>query len=150
MDYKIKYKEIVLSVMDGQGTVKGPETAIQLSKKLIEEYSEYDPSQEHIFLLGLDNKNDIGLFHLVVKGTYNATAVLPRDIFSHLLRLNLSNFVIVHNHPSGAITPSEEDNTFTKKLKDGAKLLGLNFIDHLIIANNNDKIYSFRSETKIL
>ena len=142
MKYKIKYKTLILELGESQGIVNTPQKIVDI----MHSDNDFDPSSEQMWLIGMDIKNDVHLKHLVAKGTYNSVVVLPSDIFSHLLRLNLRNFILVHNHPSGDKEPSEDDINFTKKIKSGSLLVGLNLLDHLIITSEESVFYSFKKE----
>ena len=74
-------------------------------------------------------------------GSVNYSYVSPRDIFIEALQKEAVNFVLLHNHPSGDPTPSNDDIKVTKRVYSGAQLLGLNLIDHIIIGDN--RYYSF-------
>ncbi|MFN3342922.1 MAG: JAB domain-containing protein, partial [Flavobacteriales bacterium] len=58
--------------------------------------------------------------------------------------MGADEIMMVHNHPSGNLRPSNEDISLTKKLKDGGKLLDINVLDHLIVCNN--AFYSFADD----
>lgn len=77
----------------------------------------------------------LGIF-LLGKGGGVQVAVSSRDVFIPMLRANATAFVIVHNHPSGDSMPSPEDERFTESIAAAASVLGLAFVDHLIIARN--------------
>ncbi len=77
----------------------------------------------------------LGVF-LLAKGGGSHAALSSRDVFVPLLRASASAFVIVHNHPSGDPMPSREDVRFTESLVDAANVLGLAFVDHLIVAQS--------------
>ncbi len=77
----------------------------------------------------------LGVF-LLGKGGGVQVAVSSRDVFVPMLRANATAFVIVHNHPSGDSMPSPEDVQFTQSIADAARVLGLAFVDHLIVARN--------------
>ena len=55
--------------------------------------------------------------------------------------------VLVHNHPSGTLTPSAEDDRLTRNIKDAAKLIGIRVLDHVIIAR--DRYYSYNDEGRL-
>lgn len=80
----------------------------------------------------------------MAEGTCNTAAISQRDIFIEALRISAVCFIVVHNHPSGDPSPSEEDIIFTEKLYEGAELLGLSLCDHVIIGDN--AYYSFREQ----
>ncbi len=144
MEYQIKYKTYILKLSESQGIIRSPQHICDFIKK----DQDFDPTAEQLILIGLNTKNEIHFKHLIAKGTYNFLAVVPADIFSHLLRLNLKNFIIAHNHPSGDLTPSEDDIIFTKKLKRGADILGLTILDH-IITGLDRRYYSFKEKNLI-
>jgi DNA repair protein RadC len=69
-------------------------------------------------------------------GTINNALVSTRDIISLALNANATGIVIYHNHPSGGIVPSEEDLTFTTKLRSSLGLIDIDLVDHLIIGTH--------------
>lgn len=94
-------------------------------------------SEEHIYLLAMDIKcNLIGVF-LLSKGTVDATVVNPREIFIRLFLCGASAFVIVHNHPSGDVTPSKDDRLTTKRIQECSDMMGIKFLDHIIVGDDN-------------
>lgn len=98
-------------------------------------------AEEYIYLLAMDTKcNIIGVF-LVGKGTVKMTVITPREMFIRLLLCGSSCFVVVHNHPSGDVTPSKDDIALTRRIKECADMMGIDFIDHIIIGG--DDYYSF-------
>lgn len=70
-------------------------------------------------------------------GTISSAKVEPRQIFEETIKTGMSHFILVHNHPSGDVTPSQKDLELTEIIKQGANLLGLNLIDHIIIGDGN-------------
>lgn len=99
-------------------------------------------AEEYMYLLAMDIKcNLIGVF-LLSKGTVDGTVISPREIFIRLLLCGASTFVIIHNHPSGDVTPSKEDRTTTKRIQECSELMGINFVDHLIVGDDN--YFSFK------
>jgi DNA repair protein RadC len=80
----------------------------------------------------------------VSEGGVSGTVADPKIIFKLALEELASGMIVVHNHPSGNLTPSQNDILLTKKLKEGGKLLEITFLDHLIVAN--DKYLSFTDE----
>ena len=103
--------------------------------------------QEEVKLLLLNRANDIlGIYHLSKGGTASS-AVDLKIILSVALKGHASSIVIVHNHPSGKLAPSDADKKLTSKLKKACDLVDLVLLDHLIISK--DSFYSFNDE-KIL
>jgi DNA repair protein RadC len=92
--------------------------------------------QEHCLALALNIKNRPIDKYTVSIGTLNSSIVAPRDVFKKALRINAASLIVVHNHPSGDPTPSVEDVELTKRLRDAGKILGIEVVDHVIIAKN--------------
>lgn len=93
-------------------------------------------SDEHCYLIALTSKcKPIGIFELS-HGSINATICQTREIFARLLLCNCSQFVIIHNHPSGDVEPSRDDIRGYYKLCDAGKLMCLPCVDSIIIAGH--------------
>lgn len=91
-------------------------------------------NKEHLVGLYLDAQN--GLIHreTLSIGTLNTTRTHPREIlFPAIVHLALG-FILVHNHPSGCLEPSQEDIDFTRSVRRAADLMGIELYDHLIVA----------------
>lgn len=70
-------------------------------------------------------------------GTINESVIYPREIFGRAYQLGASQIVLVHNHPSGSLTPSQADKNLTKQLLLAGHLLQIKVVDHLIIGIDN-------------
>ncbi len=81
---------------------------------------------------------------LISKGGLSATLVDPRIIFRHALEAPASAIILVHNHPSGTLRPSQQDIDITKKIAEGGKILSIPVYDHIIFTN--DGYFSFSEE----
>lgn len=66
-------------------------------------------------------------------GAIDASPVDPRLVFGVALQTASSAIVVAHNHPSGKLEPSPEDKSLTRRLVQGSKLLGIRFLDHVIL-----------------
>lgn len=95
-----------------------------------------DLLQEHFMILLLNSKNIVIKEACVFKGTLNSSIVHPREIFSIAIRENANAIIAVHNHPSGDVTPSQEDIITTLRLKECGLILGIDLLDHIIIGDN--------------
>jgi DNA repair protein RadC len=93
--------------------------------------------KEHFRTVILDTKNQIICIENISIGTLNASIVHPRDVFKAAIRNNGNSVILVHNHPSGDTSPSNEDINITKRLVEGGNLMGIKVLDHLIIGNGN-------------
>lgn len=100
--------------------------------------------QEQLYAIYLDSKNKIIAEKLIFQGTLNRAVVHPRDIFRWAIIYNCAGFFIVHNHPSGDHTPSQKDLEITRKIKAASEFMGIDFLDHFIVSDNN--YTSFKEE----
>ena len=90
---------------------------------------------EQFRILFLDNRNRLLADEAQAKGTVNHTPVYPREVVKRALELHATAIILVHNHPSGDPSPSEDDITTTKEIKKAAATLSIVLHDHIIIGN---------------
>jgi len=94
-------------------------------------------NQEHFWVVGLDNKNKILFIELIGLGAVNRVAADPSDIFRMAIYKLAVNMVLVHNHPSGSVEPSQADLDMTDRMLKVGKLINIEVIDHLVISEKN-------------
>ena len=99
---------------------------------------------EQFRVLYLDRKNVIIADEEQGKGTVDHVPVYPREVAKRALELNASALILVHNHPSGDPTPSQNDIDMTQQIHNACNALGLTLHDHLIIGKSRE--LSFRAE----
>ena len=99
--------------------------------------------QERILTLLVNARNEIMGVHEVNVGAIDQSMADPRLLFGGVLTAAVPAFILVHNHPSGSTEPSAADIELTKKLSEGAKLLSLRFLDHVIVSHNG--VHSMRT-----
>ncbi len=100
--------------------------------------------QEEFKVLLLNRANVVlGIYNLS-KGGVSGTMVDIKLLLASAIKANASSIIIAHNHPSGNLKPSENDTRLTRKIKDGAKLLDVTLLDHLVVTK--DSYYSFSDE----
>lgn len=92
--------------------------------------------QEHMKLLMLNTKSKLLGETDISKGTVNASLVSPRELFIEALAKQAVAIILIHNHPSGDPTPSEQDIQLTKRIKEAGVLIGIDLLDHIIIGDN--------------
>ena len=97
--------------------------------------------KEYFICLYLDTKNRILKEEVISIGTLNSSLVHPREVFKVAIQESANSVILVHNHPSGDPTPSEEDIELTDLLRETAKFLHIKLVDHVIISSN--EYYSF-------
>jgi DNA repair protein RadC len=91
--------------------------------------------QEQFHIVCLDVRGRLIKSILVAQGGLHVCPVPPRDLFRSALRVNAHSVVLVHCHPSGAISPSPDDDMLTERLRTAGELLGLVIRDHLVIGS---------------
>lgn len=94
-------------------------------------------SQEHVLLIGLTIRNHIIFEKMIFQGTQHTVQLDSGIIFHELIRHQSKRFILMHNHPSGVVQPSDQDLTTTLVLREQAKKVGLTFIDHIIVTADN-------------
>lgn len=99
---------------------------------------------EQFRVLYLDNRNKLLADIVQAKGTVNHTPVYPREVIKRALELHATAIILVHNHPSGDPSPSDDDIVMTREIKLAAQALGLVLHDHVIVGNG--KWTSFKKE----
>jgi DNA repair protein RadC len=142
-----------LTAIHGLGVAKSSQilSAIELSKRYLikqnkkitcaldiyNELQEYKNKQQEYFLtITLDGANHIIQTRVISIGTLNRSLIHPREVFADAITDRAASIVIAHNHPSGLLEASQEDVHVTKRLKESAKLLGIELLDHLIISKD--------------
>ena len=93
---------------------------------------------EQFRVLFLDRKNTLIADEEQAKGTVDHVPVYPREVVKRALELNASSLILVHNHPSGDPTPSQEDITMTAQIASAAEALGITLHDHIIVGKSTE------------
>lgn len=101
-------------------------------------------SQEHFLTITLDGASHIINTRTVFIGTLNQSLVHPREVFADAIADRAAGIIIAHNHPSGTLEASRADIAITQRLKEVSKLVGIELLDHVILAK--DGFYSFSDE----
>lgn len=150
-----------LTTIHGLGLAKASQilAALELSKRYILKEKEqiktakdiynklkkyHNKKQEYFISIYLDGANNIVATKVISIGTLNQSLVHPREVFSYAIQKRCASIIVAHNHPSGVLTPSSEDINITKRLQSSANILGIEFLDHVILSK--DGFYSFKEE----
>ncbi len=94
-----------------------------------------DCRKEYFLVLLLDGKNRIIRRVQVSEGSLNQSIVHPREVFSPAVKESAAAVILVHNHPTGDPTPSQEDLGITRRLKEAGEVMGIRVLDHIIIGD---------------
>lgn len=92
--------------------------------------------QEELRVVALDTKNYVVDVETVYKGSVNSAVVRIAELLRLPIALQCTNMIMLHNHPTGDPTPSPEDVRITELVKESARLLDIDLLDHLIIGRN--------------
>jgi DNA repair protein RadC len=101
-----------------------------------------EKKKEHLVAFFLNARHQLIVKETISIGTLTASLAHPREIFAPAIGKAAAGIILVHNHPSGDPSPSDEDVRLTKRITQAGHIMGIELIDHLIIAENG--CYSFK------
>lgn len=118
----------------------------KLAKKMQQELG--DKKQEHLVALYLNTQNQIIHQQTIFIGSVARSIAEPREILHYAIKHMATSLILVHNHPSGAVAPSQNDDHVTKLVKEACELMGIVLLDHLIVSHSN--YFSYREKTDLI
>ena len=138
--------EIMACFELGRRLLKDKKAVLILSPKQVFEESRdlRNNKKEHFVVFYLDTRNQEIKRETISMGTLNANLVHPREVFEPAIKNNAAQIIVAHNHPSGDAEPSADDLAITKKLAEAGKILGIEVLDHVIVAT--DKFLSLKEK----
>lgn len=101
-------------------------------------------NQEELLVILLDNKTRLITYKIMYKGTSNESSISTREIYRYAIKEGASAIILMHNHPSGIVSPSDADIKVTKSIYNAGKIIGIPLVDHII--TNGSEYYSFYNE----
>lgn len=105
-----------------------------------------DEKKEHFIVLLVDTKNKIIESREVSIGGLNSSVVEPKEIVRYASEKMAGGVILIHNHPSGDVNPSESDISLTKKIINACSFINVRVLDHIIIGKNIEDYFSFARE----
>lgn len=99
---------------------------------LFERWGLTNSTQEAIWVIALDNMDSLKTITEVARGGFHDVVVYPANVLAAVLSAQTDRFYIAHNHPSGPVTPTNDDLQLTADVMAAANVAGLSFEDHLI------------------
>lgn len=102
--------------------------------------------REALVCLYLNRANNTIGYSTISIGGVAGTLCDPKMVFQHGLICNASSVILVHNHPSQNLNPSNSDKELTTKIRNAGKIMDMPLLDHLIITKNDNLYYSFADE----
>ncbi|TMR80026.1 MULTISPECIES: DNA repair protein RadC [Streptococcus] len=118
----------------------------KLAKKMQQELG--DKKQEHLVALYLNTQNQIIHQQTIFIGSATRSIAEPREILHYAIKHMATSLILVHNHPSGAVAPSRNDDHVTKIVKEACDLMGIVLLDHLIVSQSS--YFSYREKTDLI
>ncbi len=126
------------SVLYETRVISNPYDAYKLIKNFL-----IDSDREKFVVACLDTKNQPVNISVVSIGSVNSAIVHPREVFKVAMLSNASKIICFHNHPSGNLKCSKEDENITNRLKECGEILGIELVDNIIVGDN-DTYFSFK------
>lgn len=105
-----------------------------------------DKNQEYLLVLYLNARYELIQKEVVGLGTLNHMMITPKEIFRPALTTPCVSLIVVHNHPSGDPTPSDDDIQFTSRIHEAGEVMGIALLDHIVISRTG--YFSFRDNKK--
>ena len=118
----------------------------KLAKKMQQELGH--KKQEHLVALYLNTQNQIIHQQTIFIGSATRSIAEPREILHYAIKHMATSLILVHNHPSGAVAPSRNDDHVTKLVKEACDLIGIVLLDHLIVSHSS--YFSYREKTDLI
>ena len=128
-------------------SINNSNTTARLIREIYEQTSSEIELKEYFFIILLNRANEVIGYHKLSEGGICATLVDIRIAFATALKSLAVGMIMVHNHPSGNLKPSEQDLKLTRDFKAAGELLDVKVFDHIILTS--DSYYSFIDEGKM-
>ena len=146
---RYKLKEVCVRLAEGHPLysdwpIDSPGEAIKVMRG---ELSRYD--REVLCVVNLNTRKQPINFHVVSVGELNQSIASIPNILKAGILSNAGSFLLLHNHPSGDVAPSQDDIMTTRKVIEAGKILGIPCMDHIIIGGGNRNYYSMREEKTV-
>jgi len=123
----------------GLNVIRNPEAVVEYCRMSLAGLK-----HEVVHLLLVDSRNRVISDKTLFEGSIDQSQVYPRRIVEEALTHHASGFILVHNHPSGAVNPSADDKALSRRVLDAAKAVDLRFLDHLVVGREGEGYFSFR------
>ena len=148
MDMDFKVAEVTLqykSLREKQGKIISSQEAYNILLSTFRDGTiEY---REYAKVLYLNQQNEVIAYNTISEGGLTETAVDVRMILQGALLTNATQVILTHNHPSGNLKPSIQDDQLTERLRKACEIMRINLVDHLIVTSNG--YYSYKDMGRI-
>lgn len=126
-------KELSVNYPELDRTMNAPEKVVALARRFLRLHEQ---SEEYLYMICMNNKLKMTSVFELSHGNVNSSVVGIREMFQKALLANAVSVIVMHNHPSGDPAPSMEDIKVTERMVEAGKLLGVQVVDHLIVAGD--------------
>lgn len=116
--------------LEGRDVLASPQSVMRFARMKLAGFP-----HEAFMVIFLNVQNELIAHEIINEGTVDQVAVYPRRIIERALAHHAAGLVIVHNHPSGHVEPSEEDKNLTRTVRNAASVLDVRLLDHLIVGS---------------
>ncbi|PIT24401.1 hypothetical protein BGI36_00605 [Snodgrassella communis] len=113
--------------------IESTDDVYSIMQRVLLRENKIDQEKEHLWIIGMNQRGYILYIELIALGSYKVVNIEPMNVFRVAVMKNASRVILVHNHPSGSLIPSEEDKDITDRLIQVARILNIELTDHLII-----------------
>ena len=141
-----KLREVRIRLEEGRSLfsdqpMSDPEAALDVMRR---ELSGYD--REVLCVVNLNSRLQPINFHVVSVGDLSQSIAFIPNILKSGILSNAQSFMLLHNHPSGDVSPSQEDILLTRRVLEAGKILGIGCVDHIIVGGGNGIYFSMREQ----
>lgn len=147
-EYSLKEVDVRLRLHDGGNALysaepmDSPEHAVNVMREFL---SEMD--REYLCIVNLDVRQRPINFNVVAIGSTTSCQVPIQNVMKAAILSNAAGIILMHNHPSGSVSPSFEDHDITQRIIAAGQVIGIPCVDHVIVAGN--RMFSFCRETDL-
>ena len=147
-EYSLKEVDVRLRLHDGGNALysaepmDSPEHAVNVMREFL---SEMD--REYLCIVNLDVRQRPINFNVVAIGSTTSCQVPIQNVMKAAILSNAAGIILMHNHPSGSVSPSFEDHDITQRIIAAGQVIGIPCVDHVIVAGN--RVFSFCRETDL-
>ncbi len=137
-------KRLIKEKAEKKVKIKRPEDIIDY---VLDYYGPYlrDKKKEFFYVVLLDTKNHPIHNIEISKGGINSSIVEPKEIVKEAALRSATALILVHNHPSGDVSPSKEDMSLTQRIIKACNIMDIRVLDHIIIGKNRNDYFSFNA-----
>ena len=140
----LKQVEVRLRLQEGPAyyskePLDNPESAVNVMREVLRGLD-----REWVCVVNLDNKSCPVNFSVVSVGSINASMAPIQNIIKTAILSNCNQIILLHNHPSGSLEPSDVDYELTHRLLECCRLMEIDLVDHVIVGGMSGDVYSFR------